>query len=285
MFNEKAAPSRAALQNNSQKESYHKTPINQANLALEVAIKLAEGGTPVFPCKENKAPACDGGFNAATTDVVALKSLWNISAVLVGVPTGEVSGFDVLDIDPRHGGDAWLNSSVSRLPLTRMHQTRSGGQHLLFKHRVGLRNSAGKIAGGVDTRAEGGYIIWWPAAGLPVLCEAQPIDWPAWLLEAIKSAYAAPTSHPPMVPSLIGESYARAALRRAAEAVASAPEGSRNDTLNREAWSLLRFVATQGLCVRDVVCNLTNAALTAGLSKQEVVATLASALRSRGVNL
>ena len=40
--------------------------------------------------------------------------------------------------------------------------------HLIFRHTAGLRSSAGRIAAGVDVRATGAYIIWWPAAGLPV---------------------------------------------------------------------------------------------------------------------
>jgi hypothetical protein len=43
--------------------------------------------------------------------------------------------------------------------------------HLIFQHAAGLRCSAEKIAAGVDVRAIGGYVIWWPAAGLPVPAE------------------------------------------------------------------------------------------------------------------
>src|SRR5262249_13964546 len=53
---------------------------------------------------------------------------------------------------------------------------------LLFKHVDGLRNSVGRIADGVDVRAEGGFIIWWPRQKLRVLSDAEIAEWPAWLL-------------------------------------------------------------------------------------------------------
>ena len=92
----------------------------------------------------------------------------------------------MLDIDPRNGGDAWLKANVNRLQ-TRSHKTRSGGLHLLFRTDGSVRNSAGLIAPGVDVRGEGGYAIWWPAHGLPVLdfvpLRALPY-WPGWLVPA-----------------------------------------------------------------------------------------------------
>jgi hypothetical protein len=63
-----------------------------------------------------------------------------------------------------------------------MHQTPSGGHHLLFKHAPGLRCSTGRIADGIDVKADGGFVVWWPAAFYPVT-EAPVADWPAWLLE------------------------------------------------------------------------------------------------------
>lgn len=100
---------------------------------------------------------------------------------LVGIPTGAVSGFDVVDVDL--DGLSWLDAIWDRLPPTRAHATRSGGRHLLFRHADGLRCSAGRIGKGVDVRADGGYIIWWPRQGFRVLSDAPIADWPIWLLE------------------------------------------------------------------------------------------------------
>jgi hypothetical protein len=75
----------------------------------------------------------------------------------LGVPTGGITGFDVLDIDRRHGGDVWfLENSDRLLPTrTRWHKTRGGGLHLFFQDVPGARCSAGKIARRVDVRTTG----------------------------------------------------------------------------------------------------------------------------------
>jgi hypothetical protein len=99
----------------------------------------------------------------------------------VGVPTGAANGFDVLDIDP--DGRAWYDQNFDALPLTEAHTT-PRGLHLLFQHAPGLRNSARRIAPGVDVRADGGFVIWWPREGYPI--EEHPLtEWPSWLLEEL----------------------------------------------------------------------------------------------------
>jgi hypothetical protein len=290
---EKTTFGEVAFQNNLANLFYQKHDFKQENFSIsDYAVRLAQHGIPVFPCLENKAPACSGGFKSATTDITTIKEIWaNPSAVLVGVPTGELSGFSVLDIDPRHGGDKWLADNEHKLPPTRKQQTRSGGVHLLFKHQSGLRNSAGKIASGVDIRGDGGYIIWWAACGLPVLCDEALAEFPDWLLDMLK-----PKPHPiiKLKPSqkiepickanVNGTGYASAALFNAAQNVATAPEGRRNDTLNKELWSLLRFVKSDELHVQEIANTLVSAALSAGLTSSEIQQTLRSARLSRGLS-
>jgi hypothetical protein len=99
------------------------------------------------------------------------------------MPTGSVSGISVLDIDA--DGLTWFDAQ--HLPLTRMHQTRSGGLHLLFRHAEGLRNSSGVIANGVDVRANGGMVIWWPRQGYEI-CDAPLAEWPQQFMPTIINA-------------------------------------------------------------------------------------------------
>jgi hypothetical protein len=132
------------------------------------------GNLPVFPCAYYKRPLIKAWPTAA--ERIEPKPSWP----LVGVPTGIT--FSVLDIDL--DGLSWLASAT--LPPTRTHITRSGGRHLLFRHREGLRTSKGQIAKGVDVRGEGGYVIWWPREGLAVE-ERELADWPEALGSALRN--------------------------------------------------------------------------------------------------
>lgn len=257
-----------------------------AMLASPVSLyaqRLARHGLKVFPCQEDKKPACKWG-ELATTRPEGIPMLWRTyPGVLIGVATGADSGFDVLDIDLyKPEADDWYQEHCARMPRTRMHRTRSGGLHLLFRHRENMRNSAGKIATGVDVRGDGGYIIWWPAAGCEVVDKSSAHQWPAWLVEM---------AQPPLLPkaNIMNkpldlrniEKKVQNAVRCAVHAVASAPEGGRNDRLNAETFSLARFIPEGYLTATEIAYAMSAAALQAGLSEPEIQKTIASALRAR----
>jgi hypothetical protein len=133
-----------------------------------------------FPCNSAKEP-CLKEWQKSTFQRMTWKR-----AELVGAPTGERNGFDVLDIDP--AGFGWYALKFSAIPTTRRHET-PRGVHLLFRHSPGLRGSVGKIAPGVDVRSEGNFVIWWPRQGLAV--DDWPIaDWPEWLLREARGKVA-----------------------------------------------------------------------------------------------
>lgn len=162
------------------------------------ALRLAGAGVPVFPCKPDKAPLTRNGFKDASADPDQVRAWWaQYPYALPGVPTGKASGYDVLDIDLRPGKDGFteLAARELRLPQTRMHRTQSGGAHVLMR-AAGLASSSGKIAPGVDVRGEGGYVIWWPAAGHTVEQPDMLADVPQWLLEAAGRRGNAPEAAP-----------------------------------------------------------------------------------------
>ena len=127
------------------------------NKALEVAEEY-----PVFPCDVRKRPVCSGGFKAATQDPAEIERLFSVhGAALIGVPTGELSGLSVIDIDVRDGkqGKEWVDANKELLGVTKVAETQSGGWHYYYQHADGIRNRAG-IDGCVDVRGDGGYVIW-----------------------------------------------------------------------------------------------------------------------------
>ncbi len=73
----------------------------------------------------------------------------------IGIVTGEISNLVVLDVDPKHGGDAALAHLEQRyrpLPITIEAITGGGGWHFYFAHPSFLiRNRAG-LAQGIDLR-------------------------------------------------------------------------------------------------------------------------------------
>lgn len=74
--------------------------------------------------------------------------------------------------------------------------------------------------------------------------------------------------------------YTTAALRNEVEAVRTAPQGTRNGTLNKACWNLARFISTGELSQIDIEDALTSAALSTGLGEAEIKATLRSAINA-----
>jgi hypothetical protein len=238
-----------------------------------------------FPCTLEKRPLTQWNkYARANVD----DSGWP----LVGVLTGRVSGFDCLDVDVE--GLGWLDQVRDKLPPTRTHETRSGGRHLLWKHVEGVRNSAGRIARGVDVRGEGGFIVWWPRQGLRVLNDVEIAEWPEWLLSlalgpTIKAACARSGmggiegEHAAlMVRPEIGERTISLRARSTVilRKVYRARVGERNRLLH---WAACRFgeMIIEGVIEPDVASLLLEgAAMTCGLWRDDGPAQCRLTIRS-----
>jgi bifunctional DNA primase/polymerase-like protein len=249
--------------------------------AIDAALCVASDGIPVFPCRRpDKRPTCPHGFYDATRDAAAVKRLWATHpGNLIGVPTGPLSGLFVADIDSgRHASAAeWHQHNQHRMQ-TRVHRTESGGLHLLFRHHPGLHNSQSKLAHGVDTRGEGGYVIWWAAhvtqASSGISAPLEPV--PEWMLEAL----IPPPPPPPPHRHFDSISSLGGILR----AVASASPGERSALL---FWGACRM----GEAVRDGKLSLhlaTNLLIEAALraswqtDPRKMESTIRSGLRTGG---
>lgn len=163
---------------------------------VEAALVLALKGYPVFPCNAMKRPTTEHGHLDASMDPATIRRLFaNPLARHIAIPTGAKSGIDVLDIDPRHEGDIWLEANEHRIPPTRRHGSVSGGWHILFRHGPHqLRSANAKLAPGVDLKTDGGYVIWWPSVGLAVR-GPEAAEWPADLVGEIAQRTGRRTQH------------------------------------------------------------------------------------------
>jgi Bifunctional DNA primase/polymerase, N-terminal len=269
------------------------------------------GDLLVFPLNRKKEPL----IHAWHINARRMEPL--LSWPLVGVPTGDIHGFDVLDVDPR--GLEWLASIEDSLPPTRRHQTKRG-VHLLFQHAKDLTGSTDRIADGVDVRANGNYVAWWPRQGLAVI-DAPIAAWPPELLEkawktakihSTRSGHGLETptgqmsSMPmPMVPiptvsagSREGR-YGMAALRNAFGHLANWPKvrdpktgewvrSGRNEALNKLAYKMGGLVANgwidQRLVIRMLMLAATSCRLVQDDGAAKCEATIMSGL-SAGMQL
>jgi putative DNA primase/helicase len=190
-----------------------------------------------------------------------------------------------LDIDGPEGREslAALEQVHGALPqtLTSRSGRVDGGEHRIFHVPASLdmdaiRNRAGKLAPGLDVRAEGGQIAVCPtvhrSGNAYTWTERVPVaDVPSWLFGLMSAGYARAAAVRPIQSEFVtprsatderdGARYARAALDSAIDAVERAPKGTRNDTLNREAFSLGGLVASGLLSESEVEDALMGAML------------------------
>jgi hypothetical protein len=242
-------------------------------LAQNLARKC---GYACFPCGEDKRPMLKGWPERASTDPNTITKLWRHHAgPLIGIATGEASGIAVLDVDQKHApARAWWLANYPRLLPTRTYGTRGGGLHLFYRHADGVKNSQGKLGAGIDTRGQGGYIIFWFAAGFGCFDHDPPAPWPAWMLAALTTpppAETAPVQRRRPLPVL--DDAALEGLRRR---VGAAHEGERNAVLY---WAACRC-AERGFPILEAEALLlpAAAAAAAGVSAIEARRTIRSGM-------
>ena len=147
---------------------------------LAAALAFARRGWPVLPLHHpvdgvcscgrsdcpspGKHPQTPNGLRDASTDPTIINQWWQRwPNANIGVATGSVSRIVVLDIDAGKGGlESWeelqdLHGRVDTLVC----YTGGGGIHLYFEAPadIQLKSGSGEIAPGIDTRAEGGYVV------------------------------------------------------------------------------------------------------------------------------
>lgn len=174
------------------------TPILTEHL-VAAALRYAELGYPVFPCAPGgKVPITPRGFKDATTDAAQIRAWWEKHPdANIGVPTQCLLVVDVDGEDNLWPGDAQKAEDLAAGPIS---LTPRGGRHHVLRQPDGrtFRNTTGKIAPNVDTRADGGYIVvppsvvdgkpyrWAETFELNVAPEELP-EPPAWVVDLLDS--------------------------------------------------------------------------------------------------
>ena len=202
-----------------------------ATSKLKTALGYAQRGWPVFPCKPGgKRPTTRAGFKDASTDPQQITAWWHESPQAnIGVATG-AAGLVVIDVDVKNGApglESWqalLDELGPEIGETAVARTPSGGRHYVYRaNGHSLRNSVGKLAPGLDVRAEDGYVVA-PGSETPEgsyvwMTDCEPAELPATLAERLTIPDRAPA-----------EPLAEAAI----------PVGERNATLTSLAGTMRR---------------------------------------------
>jgi hypothetical protein len=284
---------------------------------LRSALSAAMLGWHVFPCAvDEKRPALRGNWqDLATTSPDQIRDWWARAPYNIGIACGP-SGLIVIDLDMPHdvaeddeeaadGALFPLSGADILSRLARQHgerypggtyivDTPSGGCHLYFSAAgdARARNSAGAVGRHIDVRADGGYVVGagsriggrpYAARGPYVAGRPRaPLPLPSWLsrlvAESPAPALAVPAQWAPAGDPAQGRASAMAALRAETSRVAAAVPGTRNDTLNRAAFSLGQLVAAGLLLPIPVITSLIDAAMHAGLPEEEAIRTARSGM-------
>ena len=256
---------------------------------LASAARLLAGREiPVLPCAPGgKQPLTPQGFHDASTDLTTVRRWWHRwPEANIGVPTGAVSGVDVVDVDVHVGGTGFEAFERARSAglvdgWAWLVRTPSGGIHAYFPRTGAAEQRSWQVPGAhVDFRGDGGYIIAPPSRVAATNGQSHPYELLAFAQHRVEPVDAAglrafleppPRTRPPSGPRLAG-----ACPEKLADWVASRPEGARNHGL---FWAACRMVEDGHPFdrTRDL---LGEAARVAGLSEQEATSTIRSAYRT-----
>ncbi len=226
-------------------------------------------GADCPPSNRGKHPRFVGWQAEATTDTPTIQRWyrrWPLANI--GIPTGQASGFIVLDIDPRHGGDDTLRAleaTHGALPTTPASLTGGGGVHYLFRHPGSKVPNKASIADGIDVRGDGGLIVapgsvhasgrtyLWDAGAHP---DDTPLaELPDWLAAMIFKQRPAATGG--TLPDVIGE-------------------GARNETLFHVGYNLRKLGLVEAE-ITAMLLTLNGSRCAPALTEPEVAKIAASA--------
>ena len=182
--------------------------------ALQLLLKHGFSVFPIVPNGKIPFPGTKGFKDASKDPDTITRMFSQRPGANVAIATGDVSGVFILDIDNHVGGGDGrgslqeLEKLHGELPETVEVLTPSGGRHLYFKQVPGLR-SVVNIRPGVDTRANGSYVVCPPSVfeGNAYVWEAAHhtddcliANAPDWLIELVTPKPAEAPTNTPLAP-------------------------------------------------------------------------------------
>jgi hypothetical protein len=212
----------------------------------------------------------------------------------IGIVTGAVSGIVVQDLDGPEGmAEAQRRGGIPTTPISRT----GNGLHVLYRHPGREVGNFARRAPGIDMRGDGGYIVappsihpnghqyqWQVTPDVP-LAEA-----PEWFVEL----WTPDSTETWITHTLTGEirrgeqvtsrNYGDRALATELQRLATAAEGSRNNTLVRAAYRMGQLVAGGHVGEETVEHKLALVAQAIGLTQGETRATIRSGLKAGMLN-
>jgi Bifunctional DNA primase/polymerase, N-terminal len=185
----------------------------------------------------------------------------------------------VIDVDPR--AFRWFRTSIRRLPETRIHRTPRGGYDLVYRLPLPpaplLGSSASRLAPGVDTHGQGGYVIWPPSRGYEVVYEAEVARLPKWILRRL-------TVEPRRSARRRAQyvSHGQQRLEALANFVVHSRQGEPNE---RTFWAACRageVVSAGKIGEHEAMAAIAHAAMATGLDAVEAWQTAKGGVQQRG---
>lgn len=237
--------------------------MSNRDLIAHAQRTAAELGAAVFPVcvepdakrpgKTVKRPLIKHWPTAAAREPEAIKRLFqkHPNATHAGIVTG--NGLLVVDFDGEEA-QHYIVDNLDLFPTTREQPTlRAGGMHVYYRLPEGtaLRNSASKLAPGVDIRADGGFVVDWSIDNPPT--SRAIVEAPAALIAKLQA---------PVQPAAAEPTRSHAA----GDAVG---EGGRNDYLAREAGRL-RNLGYDAATLEGMLATINDAKCEPPLDAEEV---------------
>lgn len=263
--------------------------------------RVALLGWAVFPSSQySKASCFKGAHDAATHDLDILSNWareyrgcnWRVAFGL-----SSLWGVDIDVPGPDHAEDgvAAMRALVARhepLPSCPITRSGGGGNAIFFRHNdEPIIGKTGHPSPGIDPRRGRQSVTLPPSIHTTTKrrytwirppWEINPPDAPRWLLDVMKPPPEPIVGPPPdFSDGDKARNYATAALRNAISRVATAPSGQANDTLNRETYSLARFMRQGHITESEIRDCLLAGARARSIPIKEAIATIESGLRSR----